>query len=88
MSDGKGLHLKQPNPLPQGSVSKVAFKVFLKQLRAYLEQDCSNYMFLPDGCYAAWRPRQEGRRIQTLSDDNVDNQKLIQQVGREPRIDL
>ena len=31
----------------------------------------------------------EGRRIQALSDDDVDNQKLIQQAaGREPRIDL
>ena len=88
MTDSKGLRLKPPNPLPQGPVSKVAFKVFLNQLRAYLEQDYNNYMFLPDGCYANWEPRQEGRRIQTLSDDDVDNQKLIQQAGRDQRFDL
>ena len=89
MSYSKGLRLKPPNPLPQGPVSKVAFKVFLNQLRAYLEQDYTNYMFLPEGCYQSWQPRQEGRRIQTLSENDVDNQKLIQQAaGREPRIDL
>ena len=89
MSD-KGLRLKPPSPLPQGNVSKIAFKVFLNQVRAYLEQDCSNYMFLPEGCYATWHPKQEGRRLQALSNDDVENQKLIQQAGngREPRIDL
>ena len=89
MSD-KGLRLKPPSPLPQGPVSKIAFKVFLNQTRAYLEQDCNNYMFLPEGCYSTWHPKQEGRRIQALSNDDVENQKLIQQAGngREPRIDL
>ena len=88
MSD-KGLRLKPPSPLPRGPVSKIAFKVFLNQLRAYVEQDCSNYMFLPEGCYATWHPKQEGRRIQELSEDDVENQKLIQQAAaREPRIDL
>ena len=45
MSD-KGLRLKPPSPLPRGPVSKIAFKVFLNQLRAYLEQDCSNKLRL------------------------------------------
>ena len=46
-------------------------------------------MFLPEGCYATWHPKQEGRRIQELSEDDVENQKLIQQAAaREPRIDL
>ena len=69
----KGLRLKPPSPLPQGSVSKIAFKVFLNQMRAYLEQDCVNYMFLPEGCYSTWRPKQEGRRIIALSEDDVEN---------------
>ena len=85
----KGLRLKPPSPLPRGPVSKIAFKVFLNQLRAYLEQDCTNYMFLPEGCYATWHPKQEGRRIRELSADDVENQKLIEQAGaREPRVDL
>ena len=79
MSD-KGLRLKPPSPLPRGPVSKIAFKVFLNQLRAYLEQDCCNYMFLPEGCYATWHPKQEGRRILELSAQDVKNQKLIQQA--------
>ena len=89
MSD-KGLRLKPPSPLPQGPVSKIAFKVFLNQSRAYLEQDCNNFMFLPEGCYAEWQPKQGGRRLTALSNDDVENQKLIQQAGngREPRIDL
>ena len=78
MSEGKGLRLKPPSPLPQGPVSKVAFKVFINQLKAYLEQDYNNYLFLPDGCYAVWGPEQEGRRIQTLSEEDPENQKLIQ----------
>ena len=89
MSEGKGLRLKPPSPLPQGPVSKVAFKVFINQLKAYLEQDYNNYLFLPDGCYDAWGPEQEGRRIQTLSEEDPENQKLIQaNAGREQRIDL
>ena len=91
MSESKGLRLKSPTPLPQGPVSKIAFKVFLNQLRAYLEQDQNNYMFLPEGCYSTWHPRQEGRRLQELSDDDADNQKLIRQAaanGRNDGIDL
>ena len=91
MSENKGLRLKAPSPLPQGTVSKVAFKVFTNQLRAYLEQDHANCMFLPEGCYSQWRPKQEGRQLQALSDEDPENQKLIQQAnaGRnEPRIDL
>ena len=85
----KGLRLKPPSPLPKGPVSKIAFKVFLNQLRAYLEQDYVNYMFLPEGCYATWRSKQEGRRINQLSAEDVDNQKLLQQArAREPTIDL
>ena len=85
----KGLRLKPPSPLPKGPVSKIAFKVFLNQLRAYLEQDYVNYMFLPEGCYATWRSKQEGRRIDQLSAEDVDNQKLLQQArAREPTIDL
>ena len=90
MSETKGLRLKPPSALPQGPVSKVAFKVFLNQLRAYLEQDCTNYMFLPEGCYSTWYPKQEGRQIRQLAAEDTENQKLIQQHdnGREPRIDL
>ena len=32
MSDTKGLRLKPPSPLPQGPVTKVAFKVFTNHL--------------------------------------------------------
>ena len=60
MSDTKGFRLKPPSPLPQGPVSKVAFKVFLNQWKAYLEQDYNNYLFLPEGSMqcgggAGWR---------------------------------
>ena len=89
MSESKGLRLKPPTPLPQGPVTKVAFKVFINQLKAYLEQDYNNYLFLPDGCYHVWGPEQEGRRIQALSDQDPENQKLIQaNEGRDNRINL
>ena len=48
-------------------------------------------MFLPEGCYSEWRPKQEGRQLQELSDADPENQKLIQQAGAnrdQPRIDL
>ena len=92
MSDTKGLRLKPPSPLPQGPVTKVAFKVFLNQLKAYLEQDLNNYLFLSGGAYENWGPEQEGRRIGTLAEEDPELQKLNQQVaaadGREPRLDL
>ena len=83
----KGLRLKPPSPLPQGPVTKVAFKVFSNQMRAYLEQDHVNYMFLPEGCYSEWGPKQEGRQITTLADEDPENRKLIQQ-NEAGRIDL
>ena len=61
----------------------LCFKVFINQLRAYLEQDQNNYLFLPEGCYAAWQPRQEGRRILGLAAEDVDNQKLIKQADND-----
>ena len=89
MSDVKGLRLKPPSPLPEGPVSKVAFKVFLNQLKAYLEQDFNNYLFLPEGLYSVWGPEQEGRRIQELAAEDPENLKLIQQAdGRDNRFDL
>ena len=91
MSETKDLRLKPPSPLPQGPVSKVAFKVFTNQMRAYLEQDYINYMFLPEGCYSEWRAKQEGRQIQTLADTDPENQKLLQQAEAardQNRIDL
>ena len=89
MSDSKGLRLKPPSPLPQGPISKVAFKVFFNQLKAYLEQDYTNYLFLPEGCYQEWGPEQEGRRLTTLAEEDPENQKLIQQAaGRDNNIDL
>ena len=89
MSESKGLRLKPPSPLPEGPVSKVAFKVFLNQLKAYLEQDYTNYLFLPGGCYEVWRPEIEGRRIAALADNDPENQKLIQAAaGRDNGVDL
>ena len=85
----KGLQLKPSSSLPQGPISKVAFKVFCNQLKAYLEQDFNNYFFLPEGCYAEWRPEQDGRRIQALAEDDPENQKLQQQANaRNDRFDL
>ena len=78
MSESKGLRLKPPTPLPQGPVSKVAFKVFVNQLTAYLEQDFTNYLFLPGGCYEEWGSQQEGRRIRNLANEDPENQKLVQ----------
>ena len=91
MTESKGLRLKPPASLPQGPVSKVAFKVFTNQMIAYLEQDHTNYMFLPEGCYSEWRSKQEGRQIQNLADTDPENMKLIRQAdaGRDqPRVDL
>ena len=69
MSESRGLRLKPPTPLPQGPISKVAFKVFANQLKAYLEQDYTNYLFLQGGSYENWGPEQEGRRIQNLAEN-------------------
>ena len=90
MTDSKGLRLKPPSPLPQGPISKVAFKVFINNMRAYLEQDQINYMFLPEGCYCEWRAKQDGRQLRNLSEEDPENLKLMQQAraGREPGIDL
>ena len=90
MSDSKGLRLKPPSPLPQGPISKVAFKVFHNQLEAYLEQDYTNYLFLPGGCYQQWGPEQEGRRLEALAAEDPEYQKLTQQAqaGRQDGIDL
>ena len=90
MSESKGLRLKPPTPLPQGPVSKVAFKVFVNQLTAYLEQDYTNYLFLPGGCYEEWGPQQEGRRIRNLANEDPENQKLVQRAaaGRDNEFDL
>ena len=91
MGDSKGLRLKPPSPLPQGPVTKIAFKVFVNQTKAYLEQDPVNYLFLQEGCYLEWRPRQEGQRLTALHATDLENVKLTQQAnaGREAgRIDL
>ena len=90
MTDSKGLRLKPPSTLPQGPVTKIAFKVFVNQLKAYLEQDQNNYLFLQEGCYAEWEPRQEGQRLQALSAEDPENIRLIQQAeaGRDNGIDL
>ena len=90
MSESRGLRLKPPTPLPQGPISKVAFKVFANQLKAYLEQDYTNYLFLQGGSYENWGPEQQGRRIQNLAENDPEHQKLVQQAaaGREDGIDL
>ena len=80
MADSKGLRLKPPSPLPQGPITKIAFKVFINQLKAYLEQDQTNYLFLQDGCYSVWRPRQEGQRLQALANEDPENEKLTRQA--------
>ena len=89
MTDSKGLRLKPPSPLPQGPISKVAFKVFLNQLKAYLQQDYANYLFLDGGCYEEWGSEQEGRRLQALADEDPEYQKIVQQIeaGRQDGID-
>ena len=46
-----------------------------------------NYMFLPKGCYSECWPKQKGRQIATLADDDPENRKLMQQ-GEAGRIDL
>ena len=88
-TETKGLRLKPPSPLPQGSVTKIAFKVFINQTKAYLEQDQVNYLFLQEGCYSVWRPRQEGQRLQELHATDPENVKLIQRADRDnAQIDL
>ena len=92
MSDSKGLKIRPPEKLPAEGITKISFKVFWNQLRAYLEQDQSNYLFLPDGCYSEWLPGQHNaKRIASLADDDRENKKLIQaaaQPQRDQRVDL
>ena len=71
-ANARGLFLKPPEKLPSIGVSKVTFKVFLNQLRAYLEQDPNNYLFLKNGCYSSWSPKQLGSRIGDLSAEDTD----------------
>jgi hypothetical protein len=76
MSEPRGLLLKPPEKLPSTGVSKVSFKVFFNQLVAFLEQDPHNYMFMKDGWYGTWSPRQLGNRIISLSTDDTDHAKI------------
>ena len=66
-TESRGLYLKPPEKLPSTDVTKVAFKVFKNQLVAFLEQDIANHMFLKDGRYSVWLPRQQGKRISNVT---------------------
>ena len=66
-------------------MSKVTFKVFLNQLRAYLEQDPNNYLFLKNGCYSSWSPKQLGSRIGDLSAEDTDKIRLEKEKEDEKR---
>ena len=67
MTEARGLFLKTPEKLPSTGVTKVTFKVFLKQLTAFLEQDTGYYMFLKEGCYSTWSAKQVGKRITAIA---------------------
>ena len=85
MSDSKGLRLKPPSPLPQGPVSKVAFKVFLNQPRALLGTGLCQ-LYVPTGWVLSNMESVDRGKEDTST---IDNQKLIQQAAsREPKIDL
>ena len=84
MTEARGLFLKTPEKLPSTGVTKVTFKVFLKQLTAFLEQDTVNYMFLKDGCYNTWSAKQLGKRITTIAViDNKEDIRLRKEVTAE-----
>ena len=72
-----GLKLKPPEPLPQKGVTSIAFKCWKNSLEAFLGQDVSNHLFFNDGCYSAWTPYGQGKRIARLHAVNdPENVKL------------
>ena len=82
MTEHRGLYLKPPEKLPSVGVTKVTFKVFINQLRAYLEQDASNYLFLPgpEGLYQEWGTKVSGLRINDVDAKDPDKVKLDRQL--------
>ena len=81
----RGLFLKPPEKLPSTGVTKISFKVFLNQLFAYLEQDPVNYFFMKEECYAIWNPKQGGKRIAILSEDDPDKIRLDKELEDKRR---
>ena len=71
------LKLKAPEALPSSGVSTIQFKAWKNQLFAYLEQDTHTYLFLQDGIYVNWLPKQSNpRRIIALLPTDPDVVKL------------
>ena len=87
VAEPRGLYLKPPEKLPSTGVTKVTFKVFMNQLVAYLEQDPHNYMFLKDGWYSNWSPKQNGYRIKVLAVDDTDYVKLLKEFADKKQLE-
>ena len=73
------LKLRPPNVLPAEGVTAVAFKVWRNAMIEFVEQELTNSMFFPTGCYMNWTPRNEnadGRRIRELHETNLEKVEI------------
>ena len=71
------LKLKAPEALPSAGISTIQFKALKNQLFAYLEQDTHNVLFLENGLYSTWKPKQDNpSRLTTLHRLDPELKKL------------
>ena len=79
----RSLKLHPPSSLPNSGVTSVSFKAWQQTLIAYLEQDNNNFLFLPDGLYANWRPRgKNALRIPQLDNADPKRQEILARLAR------
>ena len=79
----RSLKLHPPANLPASGVTSVSFKAWQQTLIAYLEQDNNNFLFLPNGIYATWRPRgKNALRIPGLADDDPKRLEILNRLVR------
>jgi len=79
----RSLKLHPPSSLPASGVTSVSFKAWQQTLVAYLEQDNNNFLFLPDGLYANWRPRgKNALRIPQLDNADPKRQEILARLAR------
>ena len=77
----RSLKLHPPANLPASGVTSVSFKAWQQTLIAYLEQDNNNFLFLPNGIYATWRPRgKNALRIPGLADDDPKRLEILNRL--------
>ena len=78
------LKLKAPEALPSDGVTSVAFKAWKNSLLSFLEQDTTNYLFLPGGTYCNWMALADStdrKRISQLHQNDPEKIKLARKVN-------